>query len=145
MTTATSSRPANWRRVAVDHPAAVATATIVAAAVAIMLFTPDMVTGSEHDHLPLAGFLGWVWALVAIAHVHAVGRTPAAKAALSRRVLWIVGTWVIAAALCIAGPVLVTGTDPTRLPLTGFAAPILAAFATTYLCVLAARDGSASA
>jgi hypothetical protein len=28
---------------------------VVASSVALALFTPDMVSGSEHEHLPLAG------------------------------------------------------------------------------------------
>lgn len=120
------------------QPATLAIGAIAASAVAITIFAPDMVTGSEHDHIPLAGILGVLWAAAAVAHVVAVDRDPTARRALVPFVPWIAAAWALAAVVAVFGPELVTGTDPTHVPVTAFSTPLMAAFATTYMCVRAA-------
>ena len=55
MATISDHRPGIQR--AGDAPLVVAAGTIVVGAAATTLFAPDMVTGSTHDHFPLAGLL----------------------------------------------------------------------------------------
>jgi hypothetical protein len=111
----------------------VATAGIWAAVAAISLLSPDLVSGSEQQHLPVAAFGTWLWG---------VGSTVMAASAWSalRRggrahlvrplALGVVAVWALAALMAIFGPVVETGTDPTRLPIAALVAPVAATVAT---------------
>jgi hypothetical protein len=115
------------------HAAGAAMAGVVLSAAAIAAFAPDLVSGSEHEHLPLPALLVWFWAGIAVAHVALL------PAAVARRVAWAtVAIWALGAIVAIAGPELVTGSDPTHVPLAAIAAPVFAAFGTTYACLHAA-------
>jgi hypothetical protein len=107
----------------------------------ISLFAPDMVSGSEQEHLPLAALTAWLWGLVATgtylaACLHLRGRA-------SRRPVWIGLTvvtlvvWLLATVLSIALPVFETGTDPTRIPLAAVVVPVAATVLTTLAGVMA--------
>jgi hypothetical protein len=111
----------------------IAITSVVLGAIAITVFAPDLVSGSEHERLPLPAILVWLWAGVAVAHVAQL------DAATARSVAWTTfAIWVVGAVVAIAGPQLVTGSDPTHVPLAALAAPVFAAFATTYACLWAA-------
>jgi hypothetical protein len=87
-----------------------------------------------------------VWALLATGFVI---MAPAVTANDRLRV-WAVYTgavtiaWVAAAVIAIAAPPLVTGSDPTTLPIAGLIAPVAAMAATAYATVgvvaVAARE-----
>jgi hypothetical protein len=101
----------------------------------ISLLAPDMVTGSEQQHLPVAAFGAWFWGLAGTgAFVWAMGKV---RGNVSRQPFWIglaaatVGVWGVAAVLGIALPVYVTGSDPTRLPIGAMVSPVAAALLTT--------------
>ncbi len=114
-----------------------AVAVVVASSVATALLTPDMVTGSEHEHLPLAGLGVWPWTAAASAYVVMAGRHGGSR-------MLVLGTsalWLAVAVVAIAGPMLVTGTDPTRIPLAALIAPPFGAIATGFLAVHHAVDG----
>jgi hypothetical protein len=94
----------------------------------ISLFAPDMVSGSEQEHLPLAAFTTWLWGFVATGlFLWAMGRL---RGSASRRPIWIglaaatVVVWLVATILSIALPVFETGSDPTRLPIGAIVVPI---------------------
>ena len=71
MTTADRTADVGRRFDAVQsHPFAVAGSGIIAAAAVITVFAPDLVSGSEHEHLPLPGLLVWLSAAVALSQVH---------------------------------------------------------------------------
>ena len=100
------------------------------AVVLISLLAPDMVTGSEQQHLPIAAFTSWLWGLIAtIAFLWAMSRL---RGSASRRPVWIGLTaatlllWLVATVLCATLPVVETGTDPTRIPLGAIVPPIAA-------------------
>lgn len=121
-----------------------AIATIWLDVAACGIFAPDMITGSEHEHLPLAGISDWIFAAAAsglLVTAHTRRRDP------SRAVwLWVallVGVvWMMVALTSIFCPSLVTGTDPTTIPLAALLAPVVGALATAYLAVFAAAgDG----
>jgi hypothetical protein len=96
------------------------------------VFGPDMVTGSAHEHLPLVAATIWLWATVATAFLMMGARRSETLTSL------VVGTsaiWLAVLVAVLAGPSLVTGTDPTTIPLTAFLAPVAGAVATGFLAL----------
>jgi hypothetical protein len=100
----------------------------------ISLFSPDLVSGSEHEHLPVAAITAWFWGGVGtLVLLLAMGR-------LRGRPNWrpiCVGLsvatpliWSAATILAITLPVIETGTDPTRVPVAAIVAPVAAAMLT---------------
>ena len=85
----------------------------------ISALSPDLVSGSEQEHLPVAAFTTWLWGLVATGgFLWAMGKL---RGSASRRPIWIglavatLTVWLVATILSIALPVVETGSDPTRL------------------------------
>ena len=106
-----------------------ALAGIWLSAALMTLGAPDMVSGSQHEHLPLALITVWLWAAAATAYA---SMTPS-RGSLARWTLGVVGLWVAAALIAVAAPVMVTGSDPTRIPLAVIIAPPVAAVLTGLL------------
>lgn len=128
MTTTMSSSRMTWRHQAVESPMTAVVAIWASTAVTSLL-APDMVTGSQHEHLPLALMTGWLWASVGTAYALMTPRR-------GSRATWTVAVvliWFMAALVGIAAPVMVTGTDPTRIPLAAILAPLVAAIVTGLL------------
>jgi len=107
-------------------------ASIWVAVILISIFSPDMVSGSQQEHFPMAAFLTWFWGVLAtlgvmFALLHG-RKKPSSRAigpkviATTTAVIWLVATFV-----SIFGPVMVTGSEPTRLPLVALLAPVAAA------------------
>jgi len=100
----------------------------------ISVFAPDLVSGSEQEHLPLPAFTAWLWGLVGTwGFVNGMGKL---RGSAERRPTWVglgiavSAIWLAAAALSIWLPVLETGSDPTSLPLGALVAPAAAAVLT---------------
>jgi hypothetical protein len=100
----------------------------------ISLFAPDMVTGSEQEHLPVAAFATWISGVVGTgAFFWMMGKL---RGSVTRRPVWIglsvttVAIWTAATILSIVLPVVETGSDPTRLPVGAMVAPMAAALLT---------------
>jgi hypothetical protein len=100
----------------------------------ISIFAPDLVSGSEQEHLPVAAFGTWLRGMVATGgYLLAMGRL---RGSASRRPIWIgltaatLTVWLLATILSIALPVVETGTDPTRLPIAALVTPVAAAVLT---------------
>lgn len=97
------------------------------------IFAPDMVTGSQHEHLSIVPLLNWVWGLLSTMFLlrATVLRRPKLDPSEEAPV-WIwssvaVGiVWAAVAFISIFTPAAVTGTDPTRIPLAAILAPIVA-------------------
>ena len=96
----------------------------------ISIFAPDMVSGSEHQHLPVAALGSWFWGLIATgAFIWGMGRL---RGSAARRAIWTGLTaatlivWLVATIASIALPVVETGSDPTRLPIGAMVAPVAA-------------------
>ena len=116
-------------------------ATLLAA-----LFAPDLVSGTQQEHLPLAAIIGWPWAVLATGYVLMAGRVrgsgddplPWAGFTLSVGVIWL-----IVALASIFAPEIVTGTDPTRLPIAAVITPVAGTVATGFVClhIATARTG----
>jgi hypothetical protein len=100
----------------------------------LSLLAPDLVTGSQQDHLPIAAFTIWFWGGIAtLVLLWAMGRL---RGRASWQPIWIglsvatLGIWAVATILGITLPVMVTGTDPTRIPFAAIFAPAAAAMLT---------------
>jgi cobalamin synthase len=100
----------------------------------ISLFAPDLVSGSEQEHLPVAAFTTWFWGAVGtMVLLWAMSRL---RGSARWQPIWIglsvvtIALWALATILAITLPVMVTGTDPTRIPFAALFAPAAAAMLT---------------
>ena len=121
--------------------AGIAIACIWVATAIASIWSPDMVTGSEQEHLPIAAVSDWFYAAIATGLVLLAfaRRTPGAS-----RTLWIGFTvaiaaiWGVVAVASVFAPTMVTGSDPTTIPVAVFAAPVAGVIATAFASVFAA-------
>jgi predicted MFS family arabinose efflux permease len=122
------------------HPTTVALAGIWLAAVAIALFSPDLISGSEHEHIPIGAFTIWFHSGLATAYVltAAAVRGPVDRDPPSGAGWWTATIWVAVAVAAIFGPEMVTGTDPTRIPIAVLVAPIIGMVTTGFIAILEA-------
>lgn len=111
------------------------------AVVAISLFSPELVSGSEQEHLPLAAFITWIWGLMGtIGYLWGMSQL---RGSLERRVLWtgltlaVILIWGAATLLSVLMPTWETGSDPTSLPVWAIALPLAAALFTLLASVVA--------
>ena len=149
----TLDRPAPASEVTVSAPredrflfAGLGVAAIWLATLAASIWSPDMVTGSEHEHFGMAAVTDWLYAAIA---------TGLVLLAFSRRTrgatrsLWmgftiaIAGIWFAVALASIYSPTFVTGSDPTTIPIGVFVAPVAGIIGTAYASVFAAGGGQA--
>ena len=100
----------------------------------LSLLAPDLVSGSEQQHLPVAAFTTWFWGGIGtLVFLWTMGRL---RGRAIWRPAWIglsvvtLAIWALAAILGITLPVMVTGTDPTRIPFAALFAPVAAAMLT---------------
>jgi hypothetical protein len=119
---------------------AVGLGVIWLAVVVISMFSPDLVTGSAQDHIPIAAVLTWVWGVIVsrslvITLLGERGR-PARLGSVWLLVGDVAAVWAVAAAVAVFGPEMVTGSDPTRVPFCSLLAPIAAMVLTTTGCQL---------
>lgn len=104
------------------------------AVVVISIFSPDLVSGSQQERLPLVAFITWIWGGIGtVAVLWAMG---ALRGSEERKPLWIgfsavtLAIWLVATILSIALPVFETGSDATQLPFGALFAPLAAALLT---------------
>ena len=119
-TTPTSSEPSRL----------VAVGMIWVASALTAIATPDMVSGSAHEHLPIAAITVWLWAAVASGYA---AMTPVTDARA-----WLVGVglvWAAMTAAAVLAPVMETGSDPTQIPIAALVAPPVAAVVTGFLAL----------
>jgi hypothetical protein len=107
---------------------------IWAAVVLLSLLAPDLVSGSEQDHLPVAAFTTWFWGGAGtLIFLWVMGRL---RGSARWQPIWIglsvvtLGIWAVATILGTTLPVTETGTDPTRIPFAAIFAPVAAAMLT---------------
>lgn len=121
--------------------AGVAVAMIWLGTAAASIWSPDLISGTEGDHVPLAAILDWSYAALATGLVLiAYGRrSPGAT-----RSLWlgftvaIGGIWFVVAIASILAPSIVSGTDATTVPVAVLASPIAGLIATAFVSVFVA-------
>jgi len=113
----------------------VAVGSVVLSVLAASIFSPDMVTGSNQEHLPMAGMIDWLWGLIAIGYLaFARGVRSDPSFGIAVAILWLA-----VAVTSIAAPEMVTGTDPTRIPIAVFIAPVVGCLATGFIALAAVR------
>lgn len=135
-----ASRATNPRLLAVG----IAIGSIWLAVVIASLYAPVMVTGSNHERLAIAALGDWLWGgmatglLLLAAAFTGPGRTGIwPTAALVTALIWLA-----VAVTSVFAPDLVTGTDPTSIPLAAMLAPIVGAVVTAFIAVFAAGMGA---
>jgi hypothetical protein len=116
-------------------------ATIWLSVIVISLGSPDLVSGSEQEALPLAAFVTWFWGIIGTAgFLWGMSRLrwqPANRSTWAGVSLIASTLWVAAALVAVLGPVIETGSDPTQLPIWALGAPALAAGMTGLVAVVA--------
>ena len=118
-----------------------AVAAVWTSSIGLAVLAPDMVTGSAHEHLPLAMISVWPWSAAATAFAL---MTPAGRSLRG----WTRGVVVLWLGVLLAGvlaPVMVTGTDPTRIPLAVVIVPPVAAILTGLMSLHQANGVAADA
>jgi hypothetical protein len=109
-------------------------ALIWTAVVLISVLSPDMIHGSEQQRLPVAALGTWLWGFGASIVVFVVmALLPGNPGARPLRMVLFGATVVIWSAATVAsvlGPTIVTGSDPTTIPMAALIAPISALVAT---------------
>lgn len=107
----------------------------------LSLLAPDLVSGSQQEHLPVAAFATWFWGAVGtMVFLWAMGRL---RGSARWQAVWIglsvvtLALWALATILGITLPVFVTGSDPTRIPVAALFAPVAAAMLTALAGVVA--------
>lgn len=125
MTDDTKTYDGSWMAWAAGGIAAIWVAVVV-----ISVFAPDLVSGSEQQHLPVAAFSTWLWGLVATGlFLWSMGRL---RGRAERRPIWTglavatAAIWLVATVLGVSLPRVETGSDPTRLPIGAMVAPVAA-------------------
>ena len=121
--------------------AGIAIASIWVAVAIAAIWSPDMITGSQHEHLAIAALIDWFYAALATGLVlMAFGR----RGQGASRSLWMgftiaIGSiWLIVAVASVFAPSTVTGTDPTTIPVASLVSPVAGIIATAFACVYAA-------
>lgn len=100
--------------------------TVWVAVLLTSIFAPDMVSGSQQEHLKIAAMLNWLWGLLTtmvllrMLRQHMNGPSGSWLAVG----LTTVGIWVIVVLASLLIPEMETGSDPTLLPLAAIIAPI---------------------
>ncbi|MGW5240076.1 hypothetical protein ACWEOW_14200 [Monashia sp. NPDC004114] len=112
----------------------IAVAAVWVSSALLAIFAPDLVTGSDHEHLPIAAMTVWPWTFAATAYV-----LMAARRSTSTMLVWgTMAIWVSIFVAGIAAPVMETGTDPTQIPIAALITPPLGALATALVALHAA-------
>lgn len=113
-------------------------------AVVAAVYSPDMISGANHEHLQLAMFFAFPLAAVASAMVLlAAGvnrRTTEAGPWVVYAVVNVIAWAGYAVASVFASP-MVTGTDPTTIPLAAAIGPVFAVLVTAYSSIYVAGAG----
>ena len=116
-------------------------ASIWASVAIISVFAPDMISGSEQQRMPIAAFTTWLWGLGgSVASLVPMARL---RTDVGRRAFWIMlsgatmAIWAVAMLVSVFGPTMVTGSDPTTIPLAAMIAPVVAMLATVAAGIVA--------
>ena len=103
------------------------------------IFTPDLVSGTQQEHTPIAAFTGWIFDVIAIGMVLPLA-VQGIRAKVTERAPWamlglgVSTIWLAVMFISIFTPDMVTGTDPTRVPIAGMIAAIAGLVLTGLLC-----------
>ena len=118
-----------WRDLLASPVTAAAAIWLSAALVAVL--APDMVTGSAHEHLPIAAMTIWIWTLAATGYVLMAAR----RGSSLELTLGTAAVWLTVLLVAVFAPAMVTGTDPTQIPIAALVAPPVGTLATGFLAL----------
>ncbi len=121
-----------------------AIAVIWLAVLVASVYAPTLIVGANHEQLAVAAMGDWVWGGLATAFLllAAAFSRPEGTAIWWMVALVTVAIWIVAGLASVFAPSLVTGTDPSTIPLVAMFAPIAAVVATAFLSVFAAGAAS---
>lgn len=128
-------------------PVGLAVVFIWAAVLVASIWSPVMITGANHEQLAVAAMGDWFWGGLATGLL----LLAAAFARLERTDVWRVVAvisgvvWLAVALASVFAPSMITGTDPTTVPLVAMLAPVAGALVTAFLAVFAAGMGARGA
>lgn len=108
------------------------------------LYAPVMITGSNHERLAIAPLADWLWGALAtgLLLLAAAFSRPGRAGIWPTVALVTAFVWFAVAVSSVFAPDLVTGTDPTTIPLAAMLAPIVGAVVTAFIAVFAAGMGA---
>jgi len=116
-----------------------AVAAVWVAVGVLSIFAPDLVSGTQQEHVPVAALLTWLWGGLATGLILLAGAVGDTSGDRWRGVATVIAVmWGVVAVAGIWSPILETGTDPTRVPLAAIFAPVAGAIGTAFVCVYAA-------
>jgi hypothetical protein len=125
--------------------AAMAVCGIWGSLAAASIWSPDLISGSDATHVPVAALTDWFYAVIAtglvlLAFSH---RTPdLGRSSWAAFTLVIYGIWLVVAITSIWTPDLISGTDETRVPIAALVSPIAGVLATAFASVFVAGSPS---
>lgn len=112
----------------------VAVAAVWVSVILTSLFSPDMVSGSQQEHLKIPAFINWLWgSLATMALLRALRFRSGPDGAWMAVGLVTLLVWAAVTVVAIWGPVMLTGSDPTRIPIAAIIAPIAGLLVTRFL------------
>jgi hypothetical protein len=120
-------------------PTAVAVAGLWLAMALSSMFAPDLISGTDQEHVPIVAITIWPWGAVATGFV----LFGAAFPTRNRMARWglpvaVLGIWGAVGLVSVFAPTMVTGGDPTTIPIAGLVSPVAGVIATAYACLAAA-------
>ena len=120
--------------------AGVTVALIWLATAAASVWSPDLISGTEGEHIPLAAILDWSYAALATGLVLMAfaRRSPGGTRSWSGFTVAVGGIWFVVAIASIFAPSIVTGTDPSTVPIAVLASPVAGLIATAFVSVFVA-------
>ena len=101
------------------------TAFLWLSVLAISVFSPDLISGSEQQHLPIVLWTSWLWGLIASIFIFRLFREQYDMKIFQLQDLSISALWLIVALVSIFAPPFVSGSDPTSLPLASLVVPFI--------------------
>jgi hypothetical protein len=121
-------------------PVAIAVVAVWLAVVFASLYAPALVAGSDHEKVAIAAMADWLWGGLATAFLLLAAAFVRAEGVGAWWVVAIVtaAVWAGVALVSVYAPSIVTGTDPTTIPIASLLAPIVGVLVTGYASVFAA-------
>lgn len=130
--------------------AGLAIASIWISVILASAMAPDLVSGSQQEHLPLVAFTAWLWGAIATGLVVLTALEGTRSGSFGRSAWVALGAgvslvWLGVLLLSVLAPVFVTGSDPTRIPLVSMGAGILGVFGTWFVCLFVKASSASQA
>ena len=102
----------------------------------VSIFASDMVTGSEQHQMPIAAMVGPIWGIMGTGFVLLLARGPSMEKKYVWMLLSIASIWLSVLFASVLSPDLVTGSDPTHIPIGAVTCPFWGAIATGFVAAL---------